>query len=526
MIDKLRPYHPHIYFFCLTLLAVAMPFSKPVMSIAQILLLINWLIEGNLKSKINSFLRNKTALIISSIWILHLVGLIYTADIDYGIKDAKTKFPLFLLPLIISTSVPLSAKQLKMLLLFFVSAIVANTLIGIGALYGLFKKEITDVRGISLFVSHIRFGLMICLSVFIMFFYFKKESKLSVRIILALLIVWTIIFLFILESLTGIFVLITAIFITGSFYIFNKGKTWMKIIFPIAIISAGIFLFQFLKAEIEAVVSVKQKIDFNQIDSRTKNGKKYLHDINNTQAENGYYVGLFICLEETESEWNKRSKIKFNENDKKGNEIRFTILRYLTSKGLRKDAEGVKSLNENDISFIESGAANCNYTNFSSIRSRIHEIVWELNEYKSGRNSSGHSLTQRLEFWKTSFDIIEENIFFGVGTGDPPSAFKMQYIKNNSQLKEKFRLRSHNQFFAIAVSFGIIGLIWFLFCLIYPFVNGKIASRYFYSVFIIIVALSFVNEDTLESQAGVTFFALFNSLFLFCSEKKVDHTES
>jgi len=40
-------------------------------------------------------------------------------------------------------------------------------------------------------------------------------------------------------------------------------------------------------------------------------------------------------------------------------------------------------------------------------------------------------------------------------------------------------------------------------------------SDYFFLVFFIIVMLSMIPEDTIESQAGVTFFAFFYSLFLF-----------
>jgi len=38
---------------------------------------------------------------------------------------------------------------------------------------------------------------------------------------------------------------------------------------------------------------------------------------------------------------------------------------------------------------------------------------------------------------------------------------------------------------------------------------------YFIVVFLIIAILSMLTEDTIESQAGVTFFAFFYSFFLF-----------
>jgi hypothetical protein len=45
---------------------------------------------------------------------------------------------------------------------------------------------------------------------------------------------------------------------------------------------------------------------------------------------------------------------------------------------------------------------------------------------------------------------------------------------------------------------------------------------YFYYVFLIIALSSMLTEDTLETQAGVTYFALFNSLLLLQGEKNYD----
>jgi len=44
-----------------------------------------------------------------------------------------------------------------------------------------------------------------------------------------------------------------------------------------------------------------------------------------------------------------------------------------------------------------------------------------------------------------------------------------------------------------------------------------------YLSFFIIAVISFLTEDTLETQAGVTFFAFFNSFFLLgIAQSKID----
>jgi hypothetical protein len=227
-----------------------------------------------------------------------------------------------------------------------------------------------------------------------------------------------------------------------------------------------------------------------------------------------------------EASWNKRSKIKYTDKDLKGNEIDFTLIRFLTSKGVRKDEDAVNALSSQEVAAIERGVVNVNYQNISSIEGRIHEIFWELDLYKTSGDPNGHSITQRFEFWKAALGIIKENVLFGVGTGDIKNAFELEYDKMKSPLIKEWRLRSHNQYLSITVAFGIIGLLWFLITLIYPMILFNKTFDYLYITFFLIAIVSFFTEDTLETQAGVTFFAFFNSFFLFIKRNKKEQITS
>jgi O-antigen ligase len=122
---------------------------------------------------------------------------------------------------------------------------------------------------------------------------------------------------------------------------------------------------------------------------------------------------------------------------------------------------------------------------------------------------------QRIEFWKASRDIIKENWLTGVGTGDLEDAFQNYYDTTGSLLEKEYRWRAHNQFLAVFATFGVFGLAWFLFAMIFPVARlGKFSDYYFLSFFMIIM-LSMFTEDTLETQAGVTMFAFFIAFYLF-----------
>ena len=85
------------------------------------------------------------------------------------------------------------------------------------------------------------------------------------------------------------------------------------------------------------------------------NGEKYLHDMDNNTLENGFYLWRNIAEMELVSAWNKESNISFYAFDKRGQKIKYTIYRYMTSMGLKKDANSLSQLGRDDIIRIENG---------------------------------------------------------------------------------------------------------------------------------------------------------------------------
>ena len=242
---------------------------------------------------------------------------------------------------------------------------------------------------------------------------------------------------------------------------------------------------------------------------RTANGRKYYHDGDRLVKENGVYLWRYIQKKELKKEWRRRSDVSIDSTNLKGNKIYHTLIRFLSSKGLTKDSVGLSQLIDAEIRGIENGVPNVYYLNHLPIQNRVYSTLYELQIYREFNYAEGFSLAMRLEFWKTAWRIVKKQPVWGVGTGDVQDAFALQYHIDDSSLSEKNR-RAHNQFLTILLTFGIFGLIYFLYYLIVPLIK---VENPFYPIFFLIVFLSFFTEDTLETQAGVTFFAYFNSLF-------------
>jgi hypothetical protein len=357
------------------------------------------------------------------------------------------------------------------------------------------------------------------MAIFILFNYtFRKkelENKWFVLAVIAML--WLIGFLFLLKSLTGIFIFfICALSIVFYFILIKKawiGNRWF--IFPIIILSvvSAVLFFNTVKE-----YYITKPFDWKTLELKTINGNNYEHYWLNNQRENGNYVGVYVCWAELEKEWRKRSNKNYSATDSLDQPLRFTLIRYLASKNLRKDSVGLNSLTASDIKKIENGATN--FLPKQGLKARIEMILFEFDNYLSGGNPGGHSVTQRLEYWKTAWYIIDKNFWFGIGTGDVNDAFQKAYVETNSQLDQQWRLRAHNQYLTIFVAFGAFGFLFFIFSLFFPLVFLRKNSTFNYVLFLTIVCLSFLTEDTLETQLGVTFFAFFNSFLLFGYRKE------
>lgn len=512
----------YLFFIGVILLVVALPLSMFVMSVSQFIIIGSWLFSGNIFRKFKTAFTSKLVMITTGVFFIHVLGLLWTSDYAYALKDLRIKLPLFVLPVIFSTASPFSRKEFEVVLKFFVAAVFVSTIISTAVYIGVTSKKITDVREISIFISHIRLALLICLAVFLLiWFLLRGRNSVLLKIIIVALISWFIFFLSILESVTGLFIIFFVIVVFSFGKIISQRKFVYLALFTPVLMGSLVAGFKYGRSVYKNVTYVKEH---SLPEQKTTNGNSYINYPQRFETENGYFVYRHICETELESEWNKRSKFVYSGLDKKGNELKYTLWRYLTSLHFKKDSVGVTRLSNADVKAIENGIPNIIYLTHNAIYKRLHTIAWEINNYNNGGNPNGHSVTMRFEFWKNASFIIKKNFWMGVGTGDVPTVFHLSYKQTNSPLAEKWQLRGHNQFLTVMVALGFFGLVFFIFSLLAPIYISKSGKSFLYLSFFLTAILSMLSEDTLETQAGVTFFAVFNALYLW--KYPIDNNET
>lgn len=504
--------HRKLYIYFLFLLVFGVSLSKPLMSISVIGLAINWLFEGGVRTKLK---KNKSIyyapLILSSAFLIEFLWLTKTEVFSDGLLDLKTKLPMFFLPLIIGTSKNLSKQETRGVIFSFFTGLTISSLLIFAADINLIatKNNSGTFRDISLFMSHIRYSGLLSFGVILLLFLRHKTKQ---KIYIIVLIVWFLYMLYIMQSLTGILCVVFGSLLYLIISLRNKeANKKIKTALALGIPILGIIIYSaFILIDYN---SIKDKNKLTQLPLITQSGEKYIHDIDNLELENGNYLWINIAPIEVEKTWNKISSIKFNNEDQLSQPIKYTLYRYLTSKGLKKDREGVMSLSSLDIKNIEKGRTT--YVKYNAFEKRIRGVLFEINNYLKGKKTNNHSLAQRITFLTIAKQIFKENILFGKGTGGTKEAYRSFYQENQEGLSNKNQLRAHNQFITQIINLGLLGFLIWIISLAYPIfvINNKYRTLYY--PFLLIIFINFFSDDMLERQAGVTIFTAINTLFLF-----------
>jgi hypothetical protein len=516
-----KQYHTYINWLGIALLLVGLPLSKFLMSLSQIVLGLNWILSGNHKQKLQELWNRKELVLLAGIFVVHVIGLFWSSDFEYGFNDIKKKLPLLVYPVVFSSIDIVPQKELfvKFLKLFVLCVLLA-TLLSMFKYFGVFWEVPLDPRELSVFYSHIRFGLIINVTIFVSL-YLSQNSNGFWRVVWLVFGLWLVVFSFILQSLTSVFILLILFIIFVFLWPTNLKLRKVKLV--VGLVLFLLMIFAGIKVNNLAVDQLIPKQ--NQTDAlkqKTPLGNDYQHFLQNKILENGYFVYINISYPEVENSWNKRSSFKIRGFDNKGQPIKSTLVRFLTSKGWEKNGETVNQLSNQEIAAIENGVTNVDHIDIGSFELRIRETIWEIGAYFSGKNPGGNTLIQRFEFWRVAFAVIEKNMLIGVGTGDVNVEEMIMYDTINSVIAPEYRKRAHNQYLTIWVALGILGLLYFLITLIYPFFRYPVSEKPLFFVLLIIGLLSFLNEDTLETQVGITFFAGLYC-FLLLNTKR-DHT--
>lgn len=504
------------WFFISTLtFAVVLPFSPALVSVIAAIMLITAFTEDSSKNKIQRIKNNKILFLIPLIFVFYLASAIFSGPLNKSLYDLQKNLFYLIIPLAFIIGKNIKPNQKRFLFFTFASAVFIATIVA----FLRWKNSGNDlnitVHKASL-VSHIRFSFQLILVFwFLVLFSVKNFSSFNKKILwtLAGLALYTLLFLAFQQSLTGMVAAISGFLFFAVHKLFStKGIPrflWLTgflflVIVPVAL--TGRIITGFYRIE---------KVDQNKLEKYTQNGNPYQHDLNHPMVENGRYVYLYLCEQELREEWNKRSVMDYDSTGPSGFPVHATLIRYMTSRHLTKDAEGMEQMTDEDIHNVEQGITNVKSANSRfSLFPRIYQTVWEYYMYTQTGNPNQQSFSQRIEYARAALRIIQNNFWTGVGTANWKDEFKKMYEKNQSRLSEQNFASSHNQYLNYTVKFGFPGMLVILFLLIFPVFKKNKQKNLLFLIFLVFMFFANFADSNLETHMGSSFFVFFYCLFM------------
>ena len=488
------------------------------MSVSLIGLTLNWILELDFQIKWKKIKDQKyLPIIFSGLFLIEFFWLPISKDTTIGLNVLRIKLPLLLLPLIIGSCTSFSKREWKIIITtFFIGILVSTIWVYLVSLEVLpTKKDSGTIRDASIFMSHIRYSVLLSFStVLILCLAFKNLIN---KLIAVIIFLWLVFLIFKLATITAILGLsFSLVFLFIAFLFSSKNKN--KIVYIAGIASLFFLVGLYITATVKDFYHVKSKE--RSLLTYSIGGEKYQLDFKDNTTENGFYLWENIAQKELERCWNRKSKFSFTSKDKKKQPVKATLYRFLTSKGLHKDSVGLSNLTQNEIQKIENGeTSSVSYNNFEK---RIRSLLYQKESRKKNSDSNNQTINQRVVFWKAGIDIFLNQPAFGYGPGGAKTQYKKYYKNRNTNLNKSNQLLAHNQFITQAINLGALGIIIWIFVLFYSFIKVEKGMLLFFVPYLILMFFAFMSDDMLEVQAGVTIFSFFGTLMLFYNSKRLE----
>ena len=140
-----------IYIFGLAVIPIGMPTSNVIMSLGAFIILGAWLLETDWNNKWIRLKSNPFSWLVLGLFLIHLLGLVYSDNLKYALNDIRIKLPLFIFPIVMASMPAVSEYYKKIILLLFISTVLVSTFISFNFYLFHYNPAIDDVRNISKF---------------------------------------------------------------------------------------------------------------------------------------------------------------------------------------------------------------------------------------------------------------------------------------------------------------------------------------------------------------------------------------
>jgi len=445
-----------LFLYSLLYIALTIPFQWKYLpfSVGITMLGLVWVFGSNLSQKIKKFVKNPYAILLSGLYLLYLISILYSENKSYGFTDLLLKLPLLLFPLFLSTTDSLNNSQYKSVLRTFAIstffAAITTLLIGYSNYTKTGLTKYFFYHDLTIFMHSVYYALYALFAIVIFIYLYRKTQNKKSKILYTLMAFGLNIFLFLLASRMQILIFIILLTIYILIVAFKK----KRIIAGIAILCLSYVCIFLLVTTIP-----RTSVRFEQT-------KKYLKNINYEKTNSDARVQIWDAA--------------------------FTVIKknYWTGTGVGDVKDELLS----------------QYTLLSSNESDKEKVIDDkIIDIQNNKKWFLHI----KEKAKENNISVEDQLFVDAifVLGDTKSRYK-HFIKKGYNY--------HGQFLQTLSAVGLLGFLFLFFSLLIPAYNlGLKNKNYLLLAFLFMVFVSFITESMLERQAGVIVYAFFISFLVF-----------
>lgn len=135
-----------------------------------------------------------------------------------------------------------------------------------------------------------------------------------------------------------------------------------------------------------------------------------------------------------------------------------------------------------------------------------------------GRSWDGKAL--RIAIWRSSKELVYNNLWLGLGTGDVQDELQKTYETRKFYFASRYnRYNAHNQYIQQLLTHGIAGLLFLLAGIFFPLFKNRNLMYSSYLIFLFVFAAICLTESILDINKGIVWYSFFNSIFVFSENK-------
>ncbi len=252
-------------YYLLLLLAFVIPLERKLIAPITILFLVSSLFNAVYKFK-----ERKKLLLFGIIFVQYLIGLFYTNNLDFGLKDIMTKLPLILVPIAFFISTINIKDKLINILKSFIDGCFVSTVIAI--IYALIQYFFTNDAAaffygrIALFSHSSYLSMLLCMAIISIYYFSLSKKGIYKPLTTLFLLTLFSIYILLLASKTGLITMLISHLIFIGYWIIKEKKYLIGALIFFIIASGFLTIYKsstVFKARIDELSSITKNDNTN-----------------------------------------------------------------------------------------------------------------------------------------------------------------------------------------------------------------------------------------------------------------------